>query len=257
MTNTEIAVRSVAALVGLGAALLNGFGAWEAQLAREGGWNYLTIAAPFVVGAAALVPVIAERLWTEHRAKSVYLWLSLLPVAVLAFFAASERVHGIRAADIAERASLASAVALERESLSEARASLTKAKSDAAEALTLKACRDDCRNKWAGEIAAAQVSVDAAIAKVSAAEALTIPEAPYSAPYWLLPLCLDLLNFGGLWIGLAPRRRREEEVSPRKARSKPARRTPSKHKASQPAPRPPRVVLTGTNDNVLSFPPAI
>lgn len=252
MTNTEIAVRAAAALIGLAAAALNGFGAWEAQFAREGGWNYLTLAAPFVVAAAAVIPIIAERLWEEHPAKSVFMWCALIPVAVLAFYAARERVHGLQAATLAERASLASAVTLAKDTLSDAREALTKARADEADALKMKACREDCREKWAANTESARQRVALAIADVTAAEAKTIPDAPEGAPTWLLPLCLDLLNFGGLWVGLAPRRK-PGEPSPAPARRKATRRP----KAAPPAApaRKPRVVLTGTNDNVLTFPP--
>ena len=160
MTNTEIAVRAVACLIGLVAASLTGFGAWEAQYAQEGGVNYLTLAAPFVVAAAAVIPPIAERLWADHKAKSVFLWLTLVPVAVLAFYAATERVHGIKATGLAERAALATAATLAHDSLSAARASLEKVESDAAEALKLRACKEECRKKWEGEANAARQRVD-------------------------------------------------------------------------------------------------
>lgn len=255
MTNTEIAVRAVACLIGLVAASLTGFGAWEAQYAQEGGVNYLTLAAPFVVAAAAVIPPIAERLWADHKAKSVFLWLTLVPVAVLAFYAATERVHGIKATGLAERAALATAATLAHDSLSAARASLEKVESDAAEALKLRACKEECRKKWEGEANAARQRVEEAISAVTAAEARAIPEASYKAPLWLLPLCLDLLTFGGLWVGLAPRRSQEAAEKAPAARRKPQRKP--KAAPTPPAPARKRVILTGTNDNVYSFPPAV
>jgi hypothetical protein len=84
------------ASIGLGvvAAALGCWGAYEFGCKLEGGASYLSIAAPVIALAAALIPPLAENAWRQRQyAKSLFWCAVLFPAAATVFFGAAERVH--------------------------------------------------------------------------------------------------------------------------------------------------------------------
>lgn len=220
--------------IGFGAAALGCYGAYEQALKTDGG--YLTIAAPVVALAAALVPYFAERAWkARQRVKSLIWWLVLIPVAATLFFATAERVHFAKAGAEAERSAQRSAVDRANRSLEDARVALVSAEFDAKAGRKLppkpvsknaKAgswCDDICIKRRDEAADKARKVRDEAADDVTALQKKAPEESPYKAPVWLLPAALDLVAFVSIWTGLAMpgrkapvkiKRRRRRKVSP-------------------------------------------
>jgi hypothetical protein len=97
------------ASIGLGAvaAALGCWGAYQFGCKLEGGASYLSIAAPVIALAAALIPPLAENAWRQgQRAKALFWWAVLIPAAATVFFSPAERVHLAKAGAQAERQAL-------------------------------------------------------------------------------------------------------------------------------------------------------
>src|SRR5258708_7653423 len=127
--------RLASIILGIVTALLGMYGAYQFGLRLEGGVSYLTIAAPVIAGAAAIIPPIAEHAWrSKQYAKSLLWWAALVPAAATVFFGAAERVHVAKAGAEAERSAL-------RKDTERASTELTEAKEQAkkADARALKA----------------------------------------------------------------------------------------------------------------------
>jgi hypothetical protein len=64
--------RYASIVLGVVTALLGMYGAFQFGLKLEGEVSYLTIAAPVIAGAAALIPPMAEQAWRQRQyAKSL------------------------------------------------------------------------------------------------------------------------------------------------------------------------------------------
>lgn len=224
--------------IGFAAAALGCYGAYEQALKTDGG--YLTIAAPVVALAAALVPYFAERAWQQgHRIKSLIWWVVLVPVAATLFFATAERVHTAKAGAEAERNAQRAAVVRAEASLADARHAAETAEGDAKAARRLprqpagkKAkpgswCDDACVGRWDKAADAARQRVADAADAVTRLQSAAADEAPLKAPVWLLPASLDLVAFMAIWNGLAM-------TAP--AKRKPAKRRRKAKRKAKPTP---------------------
>mgnify|MGYP006889198354 CR=1 FL=1 len=239
------------------------------QLGLEGGITYLTIAAPFVVASAAIIPPLAEATWRNGSWFKAFLWwLVLIPSAALAFFAARERIQIAKGGASAERAAIHAAATRAKGDWQEAKAKVVEAEADEKSHRDMKKCDVECRRKWEGATAAARDR------EAIAAEALTRAEArdvapPQEVPAWLLPACLDLVAFMAIWTGFAPRRPKKLSRAERKAaelkaqqreqeREKRKRRLKRNVAKTEPKPLPsfPDVKKRAVNDNVVYFPAA-
>ncbi len=191
-------------LVGIGAAAIGCYGAWEQADHLNGG--YLVIAAPVVAGASALIPYFSERAWQAgHRFKAIVFAFVLIPAAATVFFAAAERVHAAKAGAEAERAALRQAIGRASQAHQEARGKADKAETDAKvwRAKSEKACPAVCQAKWEAEAKAARGREADALKAVTTAQGQATEESPIQAPIWLLPMALDLFAFVTLWFGLS------------------------------------------------------
>lgn len=217
--------------IGFAAAALGCYGAYEQALKTDGG--YLTIAAPVVALAAALVPYFAERAWkARQRVKCLVWWLVLIPVAATLFFATAERVHFAKAGAEAERSAQRSAVDRAQRSLDDARAQLASAEFDVRSASKLpqkptsknaKAgtwCDEPCAKRRNDAADKARKVRDEALSEVTKLQAQAPEESPYKAPVWLLPAALDLVAFVAIWTGLAIRVRKVNVKVKRRRRRK-------------------------------------
>lgn len=110
--------------LGLIAAGLGCYGAFEFGLKQEGGRvSYLVIAAPVIAAAAAIIPPIAEDCWKGGMYRKCLLWwLVLVPAAATVFFASSERVHVAKSGAEAEGAAYHKVVDRATSELAEVRA---------------------------------------------------------------------------------------------------------------------------------------
>lgn len=198
--------RPVAFLIGAGLAVLGCYGVYEYALKLEGGQvTYLVIAAPVVALTAAIIPPMAEDQWRRGAvAKSLLLWVALVPVLVVVFYAAAERVHAAKAGQSAEVVALKAAATRAEGELQDARNALTKATPAEARAnATPEAqCGPACRTaKQTAQAARERVSqAEQALVR---AQSIAIAESPYKAPAWLLPAVLDIVAFLGIWVGLS------------------------------------------------------
>ena len=225
--------RSVSIVLGIAAAGLGMFGAFEFGRKLDGGGvAYLTIAAPVIALAAALIPPLAENAWRQKQyAKSLFWWAVLIPAAATVFFTAAERVHLGKAGAQAERQALRNQAERAGRLLIEAKEEAAKAQANALKAEARKTCGASCRG--------AKLARDEANAKLGQArqalvlaEAKATTEASLAAPEWLLPAALDLVAFMAIWTGLTgPRPLPEPKVRKRrmvkakaKAKSQPLRR---------------------------------
>jgi hypothetical protein len=208
--------------LGVVAAALGCWGAYEFGCKLEGGASYLSIAAPVVALAAAVIPPLAENAWRRGQyAKSLFWWAVLIPAAATVFFGAAERVHLAKAGAQAERQALRNEAERARQDLIEAKIETAKAQAEAR-----KTCGASCRE--------AKLARDEANARLEKAEqALLITEtkatteASLKAPEWLLPAALDLIAFMAIWTGLTgpkaqpePKARKQRKAKA-KARVKP------------------------------------
>src|SRR5262249_58890112 len=90
--------RYASIVLGIVTGLLGMCGAFQFGLKLEGKVSYLTIAAPVIAGAAALIPPMAEHAWRQRQyAKSLIWWAVHIPAAATVFFGAAERVHVAKA----------------------------------------------------------------------------------------------------------------------------------------------------------------
>lgn len=202
-------------LVGVTAAAIGSYGAWEQADHLSGG--YLVIAAPVVAGASALIPYFSERTWQAgHRFKALIFALVLIPAAATVFFAAAERVHSAKAGAEAERAALRQAIGRASQAHQEAKAKAEKAEVDAKNwrAKSDRVCSSVCQAKWEAEAKAARGREAEALKNVTTAQALSTEESPLKAPIWLLPMALDLIAFVAIWVGLSLPGRAPVPVAP-------------------------------------------
>lgn len=218
-------VRFFALIISLGAVSLSAYGAYEMQLALEKAVNYLVVAAPFVVIAAASMPPIAERLWTiDHKGKTVLLWIAIVPAAILAFFSALERVHYSKESLASEQRAITSLRDRMRdETLVAARAELKDVLAKQEKELGLKACKETCQTKWANQVDAARKRESDVLAEIMDQEKKLVNKPDVTAPIWLLPATLDLLGFVGTFVAFAPNRPAKEE---QKSVEKPVKKRP-------------------------------
>lgn len=241
--------RVVAIGVGIVAASLSAYGAYEMQHGIEGGITYLTIAAPFAVATSAIIPPLAETTWRQRSyVKAIVWWLVLVPTIALAFLSARERVTLAKAGPEAERLALHGAVERAEKDLGEAKQRVSAAEADEKAARDLKKCKEDCRAKWEAATDAARKREAAADKALTRAQSKALP-ATETVPAWLLPACLDLIAFMAIWTGFAPRRR-EKVVEAKKAKRR------VKRKAIEPRKRPIETPKRVANDNVYLFPAA-
>lgn len=196
-------------LLGLGvcAGAVGIYGAFEQTKALEGGAvTYLTVGAPLVALAAALLPPFAEKLWQRgHRLKSVLLWLALVPAAGYVALASTERVHDLKATASASRSALAATAERARGDLHAAKEALSKAEPGEAKALARKASGKTLGTESRTALATAEqarAKVAKAEAALKAADAQATKEAALAPPAWLLPASLDLVAFLLIWSGL-------------------------------------------------------
>jgi hypothetical protein len=218
--------------LGVAAAALGCYGAYTFGLKLEGGVSYLTIAAPVVALAAALIPPFAEQAWrSKQYGKSLLWWAVLLPAAATVFFGASERVHVAKAGSQAERVALHSRADRARRELAEAKSEQTKAQAEARKAEARSTCNASCREAKAHRDEANN-RVEVAEKALLMAETKATTEASLQPPEWLLPAALDLIAFMAIWTGLTgpkaqpePKARRRRKIKARaKAKSQPLRR---------------------------------
>jgi hypothetical protein len=214
----RIGWRSASTVLGMAAAGLGMFGAYEFGYKLEGGVSYLTIAAPVIAMAAALIPPFAETSWRSGQyAKSLLWWAILIPAALTVFFGNAERVHVAKAGAQAERDALRGVADRTRQELAEAKLEAAKAQAKALKAEAKKACNLACREDLKARDEAAS-RVEAAKAALFEAEAKATSEASLKAPEWLLPASLDFIAFMGIWSGMtgpraAPKR---SKVAPKR-----------------------------------------
>lgn len=212
--------RCASIILGIVTACLGMWGAYQFGLKLEGSVSYLTIAAPVIAGAAALIPPLAEQAWRSRQyAKSLLWWAVLIPSAATVFFGAAERVHAAKAGAEAERSALRKDAERAESELAEAKEVALKAEAQALKAEARKTCGASCRE--------AKLARDEANAKLGqakhallVAETRATTEASLKAPEWLLPAALDLIAFMAVWTGL---------TGP-KAQPKQAKRTARKRK---------------------------
>jgi hypothetical protein len=182
------------------------------------------------------------------------LWLALVPVLGIVFFASAERVHMAKAGQSADIAAKAASVSRAESELKEARDALRQAEPAEARAKAIKAeqCGINCRTAL-GTAQAARERVTQAEQALATRQSTAITESPFRAPVWLLPAVLDLVAFLGIWVGLSgpwvSQTQAERPNQQRKRSRKPAaKRTPA-------APR--KRVLTPANvNNIVPMTPA-
>jgi hypothetical protein len=178
------------------------WGTYEFGCKLEGGASYLSIAAPVIALAAALIPPLAENAWRQgQRAKALFWWAVLIPAGATVFFSAAERVHVAKAGAQAERQALRNEAERASQTLIEAKEEATRAQANALKAEARRTCGLACRE--------AKLVRDEANAKLGQAkqtlllaEAKATTEASLQAPTWLLPAALDLIAFMAIWTGL-------------------------------------------------------
>src|SRR5258708_1124609 len=194
--------RLASIVLGIVTALLGMYGAYQFGLKLEGKVSYLTIAAPVIAGAAAIIPPLAEHAWRSRQyAKSLIWWAVLVPAAATVFFGAAERVHVAKAGAEAERSALSKDAARATDDLAEAKEQALKAEAHALKAEARKVCNASCREaKLARDEANAKL--DQAKHALLIAETKETTEASLKAPEWLLPAALDLIAFMAIWTGL-------------------------------------------------------
>jgi hypothetical protein len=229
MTHKVIWWRPFTFLLGVAAAGIGCYGAWEYALKLERSVSYLVVAAPVVAGAAALCPVIAHWSWADkQRIKAILWWLLPLPLAAaVVFFSAAERVHVAKAGEEAVRSSLSRAAERSRKNLEEAQAAFKAADQAEAKFRGAKQCGPQCRAARETLTIAKQRLEEAADA-LTKAEASAPTESPLKAPVWLLPAALDMVAFFAIWSGLGGpwRVSVEERPTKKKRRKKKPKRTP-------------------------------
>jgi hypothetical protein len=187
--------RLACVVLGVASAALGCYGAYTFGLRLEGGVSYLTIAAPVVALAAALIPPIAEQAWrSKQYGKSLLWWSVLLPAAATVFFGATERVHVAKAGAQAERQALRNDANRASKELAEAQAEARTAQAQALKAEARKTCNASCREvKAARDLANSKV--DTAKHTLLIAETKATTDSALVAPEWLLPAALDLVAF--------------------------------------------------------------
>jgi hypothetical protein len=222
--------RLASIILGIVTALLGMYGAYQFGLKLEGGVSYLTIAAPVIAGAAAIIPPIAEHAWrSKQYAKSLLWWAVLVPAAATVFFGAAERVHVAKAGAEAEHSALRKDADRASRDLAEVKDEALKAEARTLKAEARKTCNASCREaKLARDEANAKL--DQAKRALLIAETKATTEAALKAPEWLLPAALDLIAFMAVWTGLSGPKA-EPVTAKRKARK-------GKPKAKAKAPRP-------------------
>jgi hypothetical protein len=204
--------RFASIILGLVTALLGMYGAYQFGLRLEGRVSYLTIAAPVIAGAAALIPPFAEQAWrSKQYPKSLLWWAVLIPAA-----AGAE----------AERSALRKAAGRAGQELSEAKHEAAKAEAEARRAETRKTCGATCREARQARDEA-HVRLEKAEQALFTAEAKATTDSDLVAPEWLLPAALDLIAFMAIWTGLTgpraqpePKARRRRKIKAR-AKDKP------------------------------------
>jgi hypothetical protein len=220
--------RLASIILGIVTAFLGMYGAYAFGLKLEGGVSYLTVAAPVIAGAAALIPPLAEHAWRQRQyAKSLLWWAILIPAATTVFFGAAERVHVAKAGAEAGRSALRKAVVRAVQELSEAKQEAAKVEAEARRAEARKTCGTFCREaKQARD--EAHVRLERAEAALFTAEAKATTESALVAPTWLLPAALDLVAFMAIWTGLTgpksqpePKARRRRKIKARAKTTKP------------------------------------
>jgi hypothetical protein len=224
--------RVASIILGVITALLGMYGAYTFGLKLEGGVSYLTIAAPVIAGAAALMPPLAEQAWrSKQYAKSFMWWAVLIPAAATVFFGAAERVHVAKAGAEAESSALRRAADRAAQDLSRAKQEAAKAEAEARKAEARKTCGATCREaKQARDEAHGRL--EKAEHALLTAEAKATTEASLKAPEWLLPAALDLIAFMAIWTRLTgpkvqpqPKARKRRKVKARaKVKPQPLRR---------------------------------
>jgi hypothetical protein len=222
--------RAAALSIGIAAASLGAYGAFEFQWKLEGGLNYLVIAAPFVAVISAIIPVMIEVTWNEGQRVKPLVWaIALVPAVLVVFLAVSERLHFSKAGQAAERSAINAAVDRAKSGLEAARASAQETKATADQWRSQRRCRETCQAKWADAVQNAHNRVQEADKRLTEIQARAIPESGLSAPVWLLPVALDLIAFVAIWTGLAPvkpkpkrKQSRRSSATTTRRRSKPA-----------------------------------
>jgi hypothetical protein len=193
MHRTLYLVRATALAVGVAAASVGCYAAYEFAAKMDGG--YLMVAAPIVAAAAALIPCYFEIAFRDRQWVRGFALLAVwLGCAAVVFYSATERNHDAKAGAEAERSSL-------RLIADRAQTELTNAKAakDAATAvanrirgLEGKACKPiTCQSVKATEEAAIN-RLAAAEKALAAAEAKAVTESGIKQPDWLLPIALDI-----------------------------------------------------------------
>ena len=222
--------RCASIILGIVTACLGMWGAYQFGLKLEGSVSYLTIAAPVIAGAAALIPPLAEQAWwSKQYAKSLLWWAVLIPATATVFFGAAERVHAAKAGAEAERSALRKNAERAESELAEAKEAALKAEAQALKAEARKTCGTSCRE---AKLARDEANTKLGEAKhaLLIAETKATTEASLKAPEWLLPAALDLIAFMAIWTGLTG-----PKAEPTKAKRKTRKRKPTaKPKAPSP-----------------------
>lgn len=195
--------RGASFFMGITAAGLGCWGAWEAAYALHGEVNYLTIAAPVIAVGAALIPPLAEHAWKERLyAKSLLWWLVLIPAVATVFLSAFERTHEANAGKQADRAALTERVNRRALDLADANKALREVAPKEARERARENCGLSCRTILE-DVRAKREAVDKAERALVTAQKAVTEEAALKMPSWLLPLSLDLIAFSAIWTALS------------------------------------------------------
>lgn len=185
-------IRAAAVAVGLAAAGVGCYAAYEAAAKADGG--YLMIAAPIVALLAALIPILFEIAFRDRQwIRGLVLFAVWVPCVAVVFYSATERNHLAKAGAEAERSAL-------RLIADRAKAELTGANAAKAGAIAAANkvrgveghdCKLSCLSIKATEQAAIGRAGQAEKA-LAAAEARAVTESEIKQSDWWLPLALDL-----------------------------------------------------------------
>jgi hypothetical protein len=202
-TTTYHPWRIASGLLGIGAAGLGCYGAWEYAFKLEGQWSYLVLASPLIAAAAAFIPPKAEWFWGHgERVKAALWWVALVPAVAVVFFSAAERTHVAKAGAQAGRDAARLAVDLAKDNRDRAQAQLDAAKAEADRTRKWKQCGPECRGIRDTE-AARKADLDEAERKLLQARSQSHQDSPLQAPVWLLPAALDVIAFMAIWSGFS------------------------------------------------------
>ena len=234
-----IAWRAVSITLGTAATGLSAYGVYEyAQASEQTG--YLLVAAPFIAASAALIPILVELHWRAgHITKALAFSVFLVPAAILVFASVAERVHYAKQAKVGQVAQSQAQVELLRATYDRSVEATKRAVANAEKATSMRRCKEQCRAKYAGLVAAAKQAEASAREAYLNSTGSKVEASSISPPAWLLPLVLDLASFLFLWSGLTPGQ----------SKPKPKAKAPVKRRARRKKPEPKLPFRVISNEN--------